>query len=149
MLSLKKIAVLLLLSGLLYGCGGTPVPTNDLTEREISDNVTAIVAKKGYATPLSPEKYVEVLNLACEKAGYSYSATLEKIAENGFSLTNTSPTNQAEYRAAMFMIMPARLITENSKSKEESLELLAKIYSSNDVKSVAEIMRMGGSKFFK
>lgn len=137
----RNTAVLVLSLSLLYGCGGSPAPTDLAEFNKIAENELSILAKKGYSQPLTPAQSLEILTEGFEKTGYSYSATLKKFATDGFSTTN-----QLENGLVFSLLGPAVLVAQQEKSQEESLEVLSKVYSEEDLKSVIEIIRIFDSQ---
>lgn len=115
----------------LAGCGGKPAPVDGAIADKIATEMLACGAKKGYQTPFTPEQIIECLTVGFDKTGYSYSATLQKYADDGVSVGDPG-----KFKFAAFMIFPVQVLKPG--------ESIDKYYSGNDLKAVKEIMRMIG-----
>ena len=109
----------------LSGCGGgNPIPFNEQAFEPVIKDWIKVGAKKGYKMPMTPQQQVETLREAFDKNGYSLSATLHKLSEDGFS-----PLDFDMKIAGLLMIPSQELNEEELKTlyTDQELEDIEKI----------------------
>jgi hypothetical protein len=98
--------------------------------------MAALIIEKRYPIPLKPDQYIEVISKALQKNGYSYSATLQKVAVEGISFKDPE-----KMEFVVMLVMPELL----SESDESTVP--GRYYSGKDLEAVKEIIRTKDNPF--
>ena len=131
----KKILSIILLFcmtagvSFIQGCSGSGQSieyTNEAIEKVATD-MLKIGIKKGYKTPFSPQKQVEVVRESFKKNGYSMEATLHKFAEEGFNPLGI------EMQVIGLLLIPSQELSEKD---------LAPLYSKQELTDLEKIKKM-------
>ena len=110
---------------LLVSCSNNkPAPLDSELFGNIAESMQRVIKTKGYSIPLNSEQAKVALEEAFKKNGYSYSATLHKVATDGFSML--------EMQMVGVLLLPGNDVYPDLK----------KIYSDQELKDVEKIYKM-------
>jgi len=110
---------------LLISCGNNkPAPLDSELFGNIAESMQRVIKTKGYSIPINSEQAKVTLEEAFKKNGYSYSATLHKVATDGFSML--------EMQMVGVLLLPGNDVYPDLK----------KIYSGQELKDVEKIYKM-------
>jgi len=113
---------------LLVSCGnGSPVPNEQRAIEQLMTDVLRIGVKKGYPMPMFPAQQVEVMREAMSRNGWSLSATLENLAEQGVNPLGV------DMKLTLILLTP---------SDELPQEQLRSLYSSKELADITRLRKM-------
>jgi hypothetical protein len=72
------------------GCEPAPAPLDEETFTEIMKTTMKITTRNNYSLPLQGTQLLEVYIQSFDECGYSYSATIKNVVEEGFSFQEAS-----------------------------------------------------------
>ena len=137
--SIARLTALFTIIFILSSCGGTsntPAPVDKRIVDKVGRDMAKLIIEKRYPIPLKPDQYIEVISKAFQKNGYSYSATLQKVA---FERISFKDPEKMEF--VVMLVMPELL----SESDESTVP--GRYYSGKDLEAVKEIIRTKDNPF--